>query len=196
MTPLVLILSYFLGAIPAAYLAGRLTRGIDIRSCGSGNVGTTNAFRVLGWKAGVVVLLVDVLKGAVAVLLALSYGSPTLATLAGISVMAGHNWPVFLRFRGGRGVATGAGVVLAMSPPVMLLALALFLLVIVLTRYVSLGSLVAAVSVPIMMFIFRQPLPYAVFSLIGASLVVYRHRPNIQRLLAGNEARWGEKNLN
>jgi glycerol-3-phosphate acyltransferase PlsY len=190
---LILVLAYLLGAIPAGYLVGIYWKKIDIRQYGSGNIGTTNAFRILGAGPAIVVLSGDLLKGVIPTYLALKYGSPVLGVAAGLLAMAGHNWSVFLRFKGGRGVATGAGVVLAIAPQILLIAVSVFILVAAVTRYVSLASVLGALTVPILLIYFREPLPFVIFGLVGCTFVIIRHIPNMKRLIAGTEAKIGQK---
>ena len=189
-----LLAGYLLGSISFGYLAGKLLKGIDIRQFGSGNTGSTNIQRTLGTAPAVVVLLLDTGKGLAAVLLANALGiSPTWQMLAGMAAVAGHNWPLFFRFRGGRGVATTTGVFLGLTPYVVLIGAALFVITIALTRYVSLGSIVGALSVPFTMLLFRQPPAFTVPGTILAFLIIWRHRDNIGRLLQGTEHKLGEK---
>lgn len=189
----VFILAYFLGAIPFAYLAGRLKQ-IDVRKQGSGNIGTTNAFRLLGVKLGIAVLLGDILKGVLAAGLTYHYFGPWGGIIGGLLAMAGHSWNPFFGFRpSGKGVATGCGIILVLMPKVALLAALIFVVITYTTRYVSLGSLTAAVAVAISVFIFPEPAPYRIFGLIAAAGIIIRHRTNIQRLLQGTENRFGQK---
>ncbi|MDN5347634.1 MAG: acyl phosphate:glycerol-3-phosphate acyltransferase [Clostridia bacterium] len=188
-----MLLSYLLGSLPTAYLVGKYIGGFDIRRRGSGNVGATNAFRTMGPAPGLAVLLVDVFKGLIPVLVGKALGGPGMAAWGGLAAMAGHNWSVFLQFQGGRGVATAAGAVLAMSPAVLFWALLIWLAAVVISRYVSLGSIAAAAAAPLLMLLFRQAPAYILFSLASAALVIYRHRPNIRRLLAGTEPKIGER---
>lgn len=188
-----LLVSYLLGSIPVGYVVGRWVKGIDIRRYGSGNVGATNAFRTMGTGPGLAVLLGDAAKGLLAVLLGKAVGGPPLAILSGLAVMAGHSWSAFLRFQGGRGVATGAGALVAMAPKVVLTAFIIWTLTVLLSRYVSLGSILAAASLPLLMLYFREPWYYVLFGFLAAALVIYRHRPNIRRLLAGTEYKLGER---
>ncbi len=189
----VFILAYFLGAIPFAYLAGRLKQ-IDVRKQGSGNIGTTNAFRLLGVKLGIAVLLGDILKGVLAAGLTYHYFGPWGGIIGGLLAMAGHSWNPFFGFRpSGKGVATGCGIILVLMPKVALLAALIFVVIAYTTRYVSLGSLTAAVAVAISVFIFPEPAPYRIFGLIAAAGIIIRHRTNIQRLLQGTENRFGQK---
>lgn len=188
-----LVLAYLIGSIPTAYVVGRYIYKIDIRRRGSGNVGATNALRTMGTVPGAVVLIVDIFKGIVAVWIGLAAGGQEFAALSALAAIAGHNWSVFLNFKGGRGVATAAGAALAMAPGVLLWGVVIWVTVIFLTRFVSLGSIVAAVAVPVMMFAFSKPWPYVVFSIVGATIIIYRHKVNIKRLLAGVEPKIGER---
>lgn len=190
---LVFILTYFLGAIPFAYLAGRY-KGIDIRHHGSGNMGTTNAFRLLGAKFGLLVLLGDALKGAFSALLGFWTFGPWGGILGGLLAMAGHSWNPLFGFRpSGKGVAAGFGIISVLMPKVMIVAITLFVLVVATTRYVSMGSVVGALTVAFSVFAFSEPIPYKVFGLVGATIVIFLHRANIHRLLQGTEHRFGEK---
>lgn len=189
-----LVAAYLIGSISFGYMAGKLLRGIDIRSYGSGNTGTTNIQRTLGTGPAVVVLLLDVGKGLAAVLLAQRLtGTPTVQMLAGVAAVAGHNWPVFYRFRGGRGIATSIGVLLGLSTVVILIATAIGVIIIAVTRYVSLGSIIGSIFIPILMIIFNLPPSYILFGVVLAGFAVWRHRQNISRLLAGNENKLGQK---
>ncbi|HUX47428.1 MAG TPA: glycerol-3-phosphate 1-O-acyltransferase PlsY [Desulfosporosinus sp.] len=190
---LIFILAYCLGAIPFAYLAGQL-KGIDVRHHGSGNIGTTNAFRLLGVKLGILVLLGDFLKGAIAAALGFwAYGAWG-GIIGGFLVMAGHSWNPLFGFRpSGKGVAAGFGIITVLMPKVMFLAIAMFLLVVWITRYVSMGSVVGALTVAITVFVFPEPFAYRVFGLVAASAVIALHRGNINRVLQGTEHRFGDK---
>jgi len=183
----VVIVSYLIGSIPFSYLVARYWKGIDIREHDSGNVGATNVWRNAGPAAGVIALAGDLGKGALAVMLARHYGGPLLEALAGMAALAGHSWPVFLGFRGGKLVATGVGVIAAISLPVGALAAAIWLLVVGVTRYVSVGSLIAVVSIPVLMLAFHLARPYLLVGVFVAAFSVYKHIPNIKRLAAGTE---------
>jgi len=185
---LLIVFCYLIGAIPCGYLVGRL-RGVDIRSRGSGNIGTTNAFRVLGPKHGLIVFVCDVAKGLIPVLIAKTLGGPDWGVAAGLAAVAGHNWSIFLGFRGGRGVATGAGVVLALMPKVVLIAFGIWVVVVLVSGYVSLGSIIAALSVPVIALIYHVPWIYYVFAIPAPLFILYRHLPNIDRLRKGTESR-------
>ncbi len=200
--------AYLLGSIPTGYLVGR-ARGVDLRQAGSGNIGATNALRVLGKPAGIFVLIVDALKGVLAATVVprlawqnfatsatsdATAGMPVwLPILAGIAAVLGHNFTVWLRFRGGKGVATSAGVLLGVLPLPFLMVLAVFLLALAITRVVSLSSLVAAAALPpAAWWSSRQPLLLA-FAVALSGLIFVRHRANIRRILAGTEPRLGQK---
>jgi glycerol-3-phosphate acyltransferase PlsY len=196
---LALGLSYASGSLPFAWLAGRAA-GVDLRQQGSGNLGATNVFRVLGWKVGIAVFLADALKGALPVLLLPpridSPVDPGLWAIAcGIAAIAGHVRPLFLRFRkGGKGVATAAGVFFALAPLPMLVTFGLFVAVVLATGYVSLGSLLSAVVLPGFLLVTQgSRAPLFVVSLVIASFVFWTHRANIGRLRRGEEHRFGKR---
>lgn len=191
-TFIILLVGFLLGSIPFGLLAGKYLKGIDIRKYGSGNIGTTNAFRILGPQGGAMVLAGDILKGVFAVLLGRAFGGDGLAVMAGLAAVAGHNWSIFLNFKGGRGVATGAGVILALVPGVVLSLLVIWAAVLLLTRYVSLASIVAAFLTPFFMWAFTHSWTYLLFGLLAAAFVIYKHQPNIKRLRDGTEPRIGE----
>ncbi len=180
---------YLLGSLPFGYWAGRL-RGIDLRLAGSGNTGATNAMRVLGMKIGLPVMGLDIGKGVAAVVIARGLSENNLVpVLAGAAAVVGHMYPLFLGFKGGKGVATGAGTMFALVPWIGLAAFALWLGVSLATRYVSVGSVVAAVAYPAAAFVTGQPWPVRLFALGSGIWVVWRHRANIARLRAGTEHR-------
>ena len=205
----VIVGAYLLGSIPFGYLIVRVSKGADIRETGSGGTGATNVSRRAGKAAGVVTLLLDALKGATAVAIAkVIFGLPVFGggvgsafenaywwiAAAGIAVIVGHIFPVWLRFRGGKGVATGVGVFLMLAPIAVGLAGAIFLVVVWWTRYVSLGSIVAAVSIPLFVVLQNaliQPVesfaPITSAAIVGAALLVFAHRENIGRLMNGTE---------
>jgi glycerol-3-phosphate acyltransferase PlsY len=200
----VLLGGYLLGSIPSGWLAGRWLRGIDLRQEGSGSTGATNVLRVVGKGPALVVFLVDVLKGALAVLLAKGLLQPggfdpitdwwVVAT--GLAALAGHIWPVWLGWKGGKAVATGLGMLLGLTWSVGLACFGIFLAVLTISRIVSLSSVVAALSLPLLMLGWfgsdgMRP-AYLALALLTTVLVVWRHRSNLQRLLAGSEPRLGE----
>lgn len=191
--------AYLIGSVPTGYLVAR-ARGVDIRAHGSGNIGATNVLRVLGKPAGIFVLVADALKGAAAVLIAprlfASWVSAEEAMLylplvAGIGAILGHTYTFWLGFRGGKGVATSAGVLAALVPVAFLITLSTWILVIAISRYVSLGSVVAALVLPFATGFTGSPWPLVALTATIGLLVIWRHRGNIQRLRAGTEARLG-----
>lgn len=192
MTWLFLLLAYLLGSIPTSYVVGRSVHGIDLRKHGSGNLGATNAFRVLGWRAAVPVIIVDVGKGWVpTAFFPLWDGAPALewALAYGAAAILGHVFSAFVAFRGGKGVATSAGVFMALAPWAVLIGGIVWTVVVVLTRTVSLGSLLAAVVLPIAVFATGEPPLEIWLSVALSAFVIYAHRSNIRRLLRGEESR-------
>ena len=191
----VAVSSYLIGAIPASFLMGRLVRGIDLREHGSGNLGAANTFRVLGPKAAVPVLLFDIGKGFVAVwfLSKIGNGNIWFAMLAAVTVVLGHNYSIFLRFSGGKGVGTTAGAFLALAPQSLTICIGIWIIMLLLTRIVSLASMVAAVLLPVSVLLSDRLLGtdthplVLVLSILVALLVMYKHRPNIRRLREGSE---------
>jgi glycerol-3-phosphate acyltransferase PlsY len=191
------IAAYFLGSIPFGLILAKVFGGRDVRKAGSGNIGATNVARVVGPIAGIVTLLLDAAKGSAAVLLAarLTTENATWMMVAAFFVLLGHCYPVWLKFKGGKGVATAAGIFLALSPYAMLGALLLFILVVTYWRYVSLGSIAAACAIPLLMYFLWAPHhapPHIVaFGSLGiAVFVVYKHDANIQRLVEGVEPKF------
>lgn len=183
-----LALAYLVGSIPFGFVVARLSGVADIRRHGSGNIGATNVLRTLGWLPALGVLALDAAKGTVAVLLMRWLGGGLeWQTLAGIVAMGGHTWPVLLRFRGGRGVATGMGVLLGLNPLAALASALVFVAVVALTRYVSLGSMLAVLPAVVVLWLDGGTGAEALLASLGAALIIWRHRPNIQRLLAGTE---------
>jgi glycerol-3-phosphate acyltransferase PlsY len=192
-----MLVAYLAGSIPVGVLAARAAGGTDLRTVGSGRTGGTNALRALGPRWAAVVVAGDLLKGALPVLLArfVTGGDPLVEVLCGVSAVAGAIWSVFAGFRSGRGVGTGVGTMLVIQPVAVLLATPVFIVVILLTRYVSLGSLVgSAAMVPVMLlFLLIQPgtpLPYVLYSAVGAALIWLAHADNIDRLLHGQERKF------
>ncbi|AFY59991.1 glycerol-3-phosphate 1-O-acyltransferase PlsY [Synechococcus sp. PCC 6312] len=197
------LVSYLLGSIPTGYLLGKWLKGIDIRDCGSGSTGATNVLRNLGWPAGLTVLIVDIGKGAVAIGVGrwfqTGWGSDLdglaqagVFILLGLLAVIGHSQPVWLRFNGGKSVATSLGVLLALNWPTGLTTLAVFLVVLGLSRIVSLGSMIAALSLPIWFWVFGQPAPYIGLGVGMGLFVIWRHQSNIQRLWQGTEPKLGQ----
>jgi acyl phosphate:glycerol-3-phosphate acyltransferase len=191
MSILVLFLAYLLGSIPFGYLFGRYLGNTDIRQHGSGNIGATNVLRVMGWKAALPVFILDLLKGFLAVIIAKALiDSPLLYLAAGMMALIGHSFPVFLKFRGGKAAATAIGVLLAISGWVTLALFFAAALVLILTRIVSLASMVGSLLVPLFFWIFGYGPPYIIFGFAIAALVIARHHANIKRLLNGTEPKF------
>lgn len=180
---------YLLGAVPFGLLYSRILEGEDVRERGSGNVGATNVLRAFGWAPGVITLLLDVLKGLLPVALALRW-SPGVgpAVVTGVAAIVGHVYPVYLRFDGGKGVATSAGVFALLAPKALLGALVLFLVGVGSTRYMSVGSLTGAVSFPLIAaYLYGPTAPVTAGATAGVVLIVWRHRANLKRLVRGEE---------
>ncbi|MFN0066206.1 MAG: glycerol-3-phosphate 1-O-acyltransferase PlsY [Limisphaerales bacterium] len=205
MPPLAYLLTalgaYLLGSVPFGYLAARL-KGVDLRTLGSGNIGATNAMRVLGRPAGIAVFTLDALKGWTAVALlplavTAGLGAPGPGTglriLAGVGAVLGHNYTCWLRFKGGKGIATSAGVLYGLMPVTGLIATAAFFAALAATRYVSVGSLAAALSLPVSAWLFEADRRLFALALLLGLLAIFRHRGNLRRLSAGTEPRLGQK---
>ncbi|MEO1427486.1 MAG: glycerol-3-phosphate 1-O-acyltransferase PlsY [Cyanobacteria bacterium J06633_8] len=207
----ILVAAYLLGSIPTGYILVKLLKGIDIREVGSGSTGATNVLRTLGKVPGAFVLLVDSLKGVLSIFLAywlftfstnnnlipatvnVELWQPIMVTLVGLAAIIGHSKSIFLGFKGGKSVATSLGLLLAMNWQIGLATLGVFLLVLAISRIVSLSSICGAISVSISMILFGQPLPYILFAVGGGLYVIIRHKSNIERLLAGTEPKLGQK---
>jgi glycerol-3-phosphate acyltransferase PlsY len=210
---IVAVAAYLIGSIPAGFLVAK-AKGIDIRSVGSGNIGATNAMRVLGKPAGIFVLLADCAKGyvACAIFLPLLYNfffargwedvfenhpvefQMRFKLIAGIFAVLGHNYTCWLKFKGGKGIATTAGVFLALAPWALLVALVVFILAILVTKYVSVGSIAAAIALPLTVWIMSpHNLFLGIVTTALAAMAIYKHKSNIQRLMAGTENRLGKK---
>jgi glycerol-3-phosphate acyltransferase PlsY len=206
-----LVIAYLLGSIPTGYLAVKLLKGIDIREVGSGSTGATNVLRTLGKGPGAFVLVVDCLKGVMAIALVYflfqyienhnlvpptvnpTLWQPWVVTLAGLTSVLGHSKSIFLGFAGGKSVATGLGILLAMNWQVGLATAGVFAVVVAISRIVSLSSIAGAIAVSFVMLLLHQPLPYFLFAVTAGLYVIFRHRSNIQRLLAGTEPKLGQK---
>ena len=190
MTLLALLLSYLLGSIPNGLWLCRALWHVDLRQHGSHNIGATNAWRTLGKGPGFLVFFLDMLKGLLAVWLGeMLVGTPLVMILCGVLAIVGHSLSLFLRFHGGKGVATGLGVILTLMPKVTVIVFLVWLLLVLATRYVSLGSIVAAALVPVLALVFGYPALYVAFGVLAAALIIVRHRSNITRLLNGTENR-------
>ena len=188
---LVLPIAYLLGAIPFGYLLVKWRTGSDVRSSGSGNIGATNVWRTTSRAVGLATLACDIGKGYLAVWIAgrLTAGDPLWMSLAALAVMAGHAYPVFLRFRGGKAVASFVGAFLCLAPLALSAQVAVFVAVVVLTRHISMGSVVSAATFPMAVWLIQQaPWPVSAASIAGAAFIIYKHKTNIQRLRAGTES--------
>lgn len=193
---LCLVLAYLAGSFPSGLVIGRLFYHTDIRQYGSHNTGATNAYRVLGAVGGLAVLICDAAKGMLGVYLGQLASQQGLGSadtqiyfmiLGGLLAIIGHSCSVFLKFKGGKGVATGLGIILFLAPVETVIVFCVWAVIVGLTRIVSLGSIVAAILVPITFYLFGEPLPLVIFGLLAALLVVFRHKDNILRLLQGRE---------
>jgi len=187
---LLLVCAYLIGGIPFGYLLVKLTTGRDVRDFGSGNIGATNVLRTTGRGIGVATLALDILKGATAVWLAGRFtgGSVLWMSAAALAVMAGHAFPIFLKFKGGKAVASFIGAFLVLTPVPLLAVVVVFVIVVAATRYISLGSIIAAGVFPLAVWLIQRPAwPPIAASLIAAVFIIWRHRGNIERLRAGNE---------
>lgn len=193
----IIILSYLAGSFPTSIIVSRLFKGIDIRDHGSGNAGATNVYRIVGWQAALIVVIVDIGKGTLATVLisSLQLGAmPDIShsffqIMAGVSAILGHSYPIFAGFRGGKGVATGAGMIMGLYPLIFLICLGVFILIVISTGTVSLASMLAAVTLPVAVFFLNgtSDLPLFIFSLIIPLFIIYTHRENVGRLIRGEE---------
>lgn len=191
----IIITAYIIGSIPTGYILVKALKGEDIRNIGSGSIGATNVKRMLGTWAFITVMIIDTLKGCVPVLaseyLALKLNIPHMASiipvLASIAVIIGHSKSIFLNFSGGKSVASGVGTIFGLCWPVGLITVFIWIILTYTTRYVSVGSIIAVLLAPVWMLVFNQPASYVLFCLIGGLYIVYLHRSNIKRLIAGKE---------
>ncbi len=190
---LVCVIAYLLGNFATAYLVSKAAGKIDIRNYGSGNAGSTNVLRVLGAKPAAIAFLGDVLKGVAAVMIGRYLAGSNGELLAGIFAVIGHNWPIVLGGKGGKGIATTIGVMLPIDPLIVVFIIIAGVIIITTTKYVSLASVSGVLIFPIAMIITQKPLEYIIFSLILSAMAVYRHRSNIGRLLKGTESKIGQK---
>ena len=184
----ILFFSYFLGSIPNGLIFGKLIWKKDLRKVGSGNIGATNAWRNLGKAAGLLIFALDFLKGAISVFIAQEFsGEPAIMILAGIFAILGHSFSLFLKFRGGKGVATGLGVIAMLIPKVTAIVFLIWLAIVFVTRYVSLGSIIASVCVPLLAIFFGEPTEFILLGAVAAVFITLRHKENISRLANGTE---------
>ncbi len=188
---LLILIAYLIGSFSTSYLVAKLFAEIDIRDYGSGNPGSTNILRTLGTKAAICTFLGDFLKGILAVYLGSTFGGATVALLCGIAVVIGHNWSIFLGFKGGKGIATTVGVVASVKPLIALICVSMGIVILFRFKYVSLASIVGVIILPPTIAIYGSD--YFLFGLVLAVLAIYRHNENIERLLAGNERKIGER---
>lgn len=202
---LILVLSYLVGSFPTSIVWGRITKRIDIRDFGSGNPGGTNAFRVLGWQAGLIVGIVDIGKGALAAALiarirvdVIPLDSELVQIIAGTAAVVGHIWTVLAKFKGGKGVATAGGMLIAIYPWAAFICFLIFIVLVATTRYVSVGSIGASSSLPLVLFLMERVLDKTIpnsllfFSFLLGGLIAFTHRANIRRLFQGTENRFGK----
>jgi len=188
------VAGYLIGTIPFALLVARWVAGTDVRNAGSGNPGAANVFRTTGRSTGLTVMALDISKGCAAVVVAGSLGADEATRAAtGVAAVIGHIYPVWLRFRGGKGVATACGVFSVLTPLATALAVLVFVIVVWATRYVSLGSMIASLTLPSMAYLADAPGPFVVSAAAVAALILVRHRSNVSRLRAGTEMRFGER---
>lgn len=182
--------SYVLGSIPNGLILGKAIWGVDLREHGSHNIGATNAWRTIGRTAGIAIFVLDLLKGAIGAAMGLSWGESALAgVVCGILAIVGHSWSMFLGFKGGKGVATGLGVIAMLMPWVTAIVFGVWFVIVYVTKYVSLGSIVAAALVPILAYCFNMEPEFIAFGIVAAVFIIYRHKSNIGRLLNGTESK-------
>lgn len=187
------LISYLIGSVSWAYLVCKKFYGIDIRKYGSGNPGTTNVLRVVGKKAAALVYVADFMKGFLVALIAKWIWGDAMGLFCGLFVVIGHDWSLFLNFNGGKGIATSMGVAFALAPKAAVFSTVIGIIAIALTRYVSLGSILGSGTFPLFLLLFKFRAVYVVYGILLAAVAIYKHRSNIERLLAGKEHKLGEK---
>ena len=190
-----IIIGYLIGSIPFGFIAAKF-KGFDLRKVGSGNIGATNIYRTLGTLPAILVFILDLLKGALAVYAArmIIPDSPAVIVISGVAAVIGHMYPLYIGFKGGKGSATGLGVLLGIAPDLFAVAMIYTAVAIAVTRYVSVTSITGVVLLAVLMVAFNKPVEYSIAAVIVAILVIYKHMPNIKRLLSGTEPRiWGKK---
>ena len=188
-----ILIGYFLGSIPFGLILCRYIFGIDIRKLGSGNIGATNVHRNTGLVLGISVLVLDLLKGFFSAWIGFSLAGEYGAVAGGLAAIAGHNWSFYLKFVGGKGVATTAGVAIFLFPKAFLILLPLWVIIVAITKYVSLASVTSAIVMPFCVYLFGYTLPYIAMSILAGAFAVYRHKENIKRLKTGNESKFSLK---
>jgi glycerol-3-phosphate acyltransferase PlsY len=189
-----IIISYLIGSVPTGIIVAKILGAPDPRTVGSGNIGATNVGRAAGKTAGIITLVGDILKGVLITLFAFyAFGSPVAVSLAGFSVFLGHLFPVFLKFKGGKGVATALGIFLSIAPLQAVVALAIFAAIVAIFRYVSLGSMISAASLPVLLSLSESTIEYVILSALIAIFIIFRHSDNIKRLIQGTENKVGGK---
>ena len=188
---ILLVVCYLLGSIPFGFLIAKIW-GVDVRAKGSGNIGATNVLRTVGVVPGILALLLDVLKGTLAIFLArLFFADPLIIIMCGLTGVLGHSFSIFLKFKGGKSVATGLGLLLGIAPEIFLFTVIIFAISLILCRYVSVSSIIASIIAAVSFFVLGKPIAYSIVSSLIAFLIVLRHLPNIKRLLAGTEPKIG-----
>jgi len=188
------VAAYLVGSIPFGVIVGRGLYGVDPRSVGSGNIGAANALRAMGFWGAALTLAGDVIKGIVPTAVAIYLHAPaSVVAVVGLATIVGHTWSIFLKFKGGKGVATGLGVLVVLSWHAALVWAIVFLATALISRYASLSSMLATAAAPIALYLDHAPLPYVAYAVVSLALVLWRHSANIQRLRAGTEPRIGQK---
>ncbi|MFQ3549864.1 MAG: glycerol-3-phosphate 1-O-acyltransferase PlsY [Armatimonadota bacterium] len=194
---LILLTCYMYGSIPYGLIIGKITKGIDIRDFGSGNIGATNVYRTLGFIPASLVMILDTSKGYLAVFVCMMLGfDPIYVIIGALLALLGHTFSIFLKFSGGKGVATALGIIIGLNWLVAVIALGIWIILTAVTRYVSLASIIATISVPLMMFFWKSqqiPKEYLVFTSVIAICIIIKHKSNIKRLLNGTENKFGKR---
>ncbi|MDD3839934.1 MAG: glycerol-3-phosphate 1-O-acyltransferase PlsY [Clostridia bacterium] len=189
------IVGYLVGSISNAYIVGKMFKKVDIRQYGSGNAGATNVTRVMGFLPGFITLCADIVKGMIAAYIGGMFAGPLGAIICSTFSIIGHNWPVFFGFRGGKGVATSLGCLIIIDPFITLIVVCIGLLIMLITKYVSLGSIVSAASYPVIALLLKKDNLSIIFAFIVGLMIIIKHRSNINRLISGTEPKIGEKKI-
>ncbi|HOA81046.1 MAG TPA: glycerol-3-phosphate 1-O-acyltransferase PlsY [Defluviitaleaceae bacterium] len=191
-----IVIGYFLGCFQTAYIIGKKVQKIDIRNHGSGNAGTTNVIRVMGWRVGIITFIGDFLKAVVAVLLCKMFfpDNPAAGLYAGLGTVIGHNWPAFLKFKGGKGIAASLGTLLAFDYRMGFICAGIMIVVLLISRFVSLASIIMSVSIPIFLYVFyKSNIEIIILGSLFTLSAIFRHKDNIRRLLKGQETKLGQR---